>query len=159
MSRTDAIYARYSSHAQDDSTTIEVQIESCERTLGGKAEHYIDAAKSGRSLGGRSELQRLLADAKQGKIRRVCVWRFSRIGRNLADSAGIIQQLEDEGVAVISAMEGSDPLVRSIFLSMAEHYSRELAQNTRDGLAARFRQRGFTGGYPGPSGTASAPSA
>ena len=35
---------------------------------------------------------------------------------------------------------------RSIFLSIAEHYSRELAQNTRDGLAARFKQGGFCGG-------------
>ena len=118
--RQDAIYARFSrADWQEDGNSISIQLEHCTRTLGGEATHYIDEAKTGRAIAGRTELQRLLTDAKAGKIKRVCVWRFSRIGRNLADSAGIIQELEDNGVSVISAMEGSDPLVRSIFLGMA----------------------------------------
>jgi chromosome segregation ATPase len=64
MSKIDALYARYSSHAQDDSNSIEVQIQHCERTLGGPATHYIDAAKTGRALAGRTELQRLLREDK-----------------------------------------------------------------------------------------------
>jgi DNA invertase Pin-like site-specific DNA recombinase len=116
------------------------------RTLGSPARHYIDEAKTGRAVAGRAQLKQLIADAKAGLISKVCVWRFSRIGRNLADSAGIIQELEDQGVSVVSAMEGADPLVRSIFLGMAEHYSKELSSNTRDGLIARFRQKGVTGG-------------
>lgn len=144
--KSDAVYARYSSHAQDDSSSIEVQIGHCEKTLGGSALVYKDEAKTGRAKAGRTQLLQLIADAKQGKIRRICVWRFSRIGRNLAESAATIQELEDAGVNVISAMEGSDPLVRSIFLAMADHYSKELAINTRDGLAARFKQKGFCGG-------------
>ncbi len=146
MPKTNAIYARFSSHAQDDSSSIEIQVDHCTKTLGGESILYKDEAKTGRAIAGRRGLQQLLDDAKAGKIGKVCVWRFSRIGRNLAESAVTIQELEDHGVNVVSAMEGSDPLVRSIFLSMAEHYSRELATSTRDGLAARFKQRGFTGG-------------
>jgi site-specific DNA recombinase len=145
-SKQPAIYARYSSHAQDDSSSVEIQIQHCERTLGGPAQHYIDSAKTGRSVAGRDALANLRADCKAGLISRVCVWRFSRIGRNLAESAMVIQELEDCDVQVVSAMEGSDPLVRSIFLGMAEHYSKELASNTRDGLAATFMKRGITGG-------------
>lgn len=146
MAKTAAIYARYSSHAQDESSSIEVQLQHCTRTLGTDAKHYIDEARTGRSLAGRTALASLIADARAGLISKVCVWRFSRIGRNLADSASIIQQLEDCDVQIVSAMEGSDSLVRSIFLGMAEHYSKELASNTRDGLAARFQQRAFTRG-------------
>ena len=49
----DALYARYSSHAQDDSTSIAVQIESGERMAGRKLVHFIDQAKTGRTTGGR----------------------------------------------------------------------------------------------------------
>jgi hypothetical protein len=41
-----ALYARYSSHQQDDSTSIEVQIESCEKASGSPLRHYIDRAKT-----------------------------------------------------------------------------------------------------------------
>jgi site-specific DNA recombinase len=148
--RSDATYSRYSSHAQDDSTSIEVQVEACEKALGGTATilHFADRARTGRAAAGREGLSQLMSAARAGRLQRVCVWRFSRIGRNLAESAGIIQELEDFGVQVISAMEGSDPLSRSIFLAMAEHYSRELAQNTRGGLLKKFQQREHIGGEP-----------
>ncbi len=144
--KSDACYLRYSSHAQDESTSIDVQREACQRAAGGVCVEYIDRAKTGRAIGGRAQLQALLADAEAGRLRRVIVWKFSRIGRNLAESASVIQQLEDSGVEVTSATEGSDPFARSIFLAMAEHYSRELASNTRGGLCKRFEQGGFTGG-------------
>jgi site-specific DNA recombinase len=147
--KQNAIYARYSSTAQDDGTSIDVQIEQCTRALGGaSSQQYIDEARTGRTVAGRDALQRLLDDARAGAIGKVCVWRFSRLGRDLADSAGLIREFEDNGVQVVSAMEGGDPLVRNIFLAMAEHYSRELAQNTRDGLIKRFEQGAWTGGLP-----------
>lgn len=141
----DAIYARYSSHAQDDSTSIEVQIEQCERAAGGKCNHYIDRAKTGRATGGRTELIRLLADAEAGKIGRVFVYKFDRLGR-AAETHVIAQQLDDASVQLISATEGTKELARGIQLVVAQDYSRQLAQRTRDGLIKRFEQGGFTGG-------------
>ncbi len=141
----DAIYARYSSHAQDDSTSIEVQIESCERAAGGKCEHYIDRAKTGRAMGGRLELLRLLADAEAGKIGRVFVYKFDRLGR-AAETHVIAQQLDDAGVALVSATEGTNTLARGIQLVVADDYSRQLAERTRAGLVKRAEQGGFTGG-------------
>ena len=76
----DAIYARYSSHAQDDGSSIEIQKEACEKALGGRAKLYADAAKTGRALAGRSGLNQLMQDARAGRIKRLCIWRFSRIG-------------------------------------------------------------------------------
>src|SRR6185436_13730679 len=92
----DAIYARYSSHAQDDGTSIEVQLEQCERTAGGKCSHYIDRAKTGRTTSGRLELLRLLSDAEAGKIRKVYVYKFDRLGRD-AETHVIARQLEEAG--------------------------------------------------------------
>src|SRR4030095_5674629 len=90
----DAIYARYSSHAQDDSTSIEVQLEQCERAAGGKCLSFIDRAKTGRSTGGRSAMIEVLATADAGKLARVFVYKFDRLGR-AADTHLIAQQLED----------------------------------------------------------------
>ena len=145
MNKTDAIYARYSSHAQDDSTSIEVQIEQCERAAGGKCQHYIDRAKTGRAMGGRDALIRLLADAEAGKIKRVLVYKFDRLGRD-AETHLIARQLEDAGAELISATEGTNQLARGIQLVVAEDYSRQLAARTRDGLVKRFEQGAFTGG-------------
>src|ERR1044071_220823 len=109
----DAIYARYSSHAQDDGTSIEVQLEQCERSAGGKCAHYIDRAKTGRSTGGRTELLRLLADAEAGKIKRVLVYKFDRLGRD-AETHLIARQLEEAGAELVSATEGTNQLARGI---------------------------------------------
>src|SRR5688572_13335701 len=111
--KTDAIYARYSSHAQDDGTSIEVQIEQCERAAGGTCQHYVDRAKTGRTTGGRTQLLAMLADADAGRIARVFVYKFDRLGR-AADTHLVAQQLEDASVQLISATEGTNELARGV---------------------------------------------
>ena len=76
----DALYARYSSHSQDDSTSIAVQIESCERMAARKLVHFIDQAKTGRTTGGRTELLRLIQEAEAGRIGKLYVYKFDRLG-------------------------------------------------------------------------------
>jgi len=149
MTRKTAIYARYSSHAQDGGTSIEVQIDACSRGLAaGDFRQYADRAKTGRSMAGREALLRLLDDAEAGKIDRVVVYKYDRLGRNLAETSAIIAQLEDCGVDVASVSEGKDALARGMHLVISEHYSRVLAERTRDGLIKRFEQRAWTGGPP-----------
>src|SRR5688572_10273793 len=143
----DAIYARYSSHAQDDGTSIEMQLEQCERAAGNGCQHYIDRAKTGRTVGGRAQLLAMLADAEAGKLARVFVYKFDRLGRD-AETHTIARDLEDHGVELISVTEGTNALSRGIQLVVAEDYSRQLANRTRDGLLKRFEQGAFTGGVP-----------
>jgi hypothetical protein len=94
---------------------------------------------------------RLLADADAGKIERVVVYKYDRLGRNLAETSAIIAQLEDSGVEVASVTEGKDALARGMHLVISEHYSRALAERTHAGLVKRFEQRSWTGG-PAPYG-------
>jgi DNA invertase Pin-like site-specific DNA recombinase len=147
MTKGDAIYARYSSHKQDDSTSIEVQIEACERAAGHPCAHYIDRARTGRAVAGRGELQRLLADAEAGKIHRLWLYKYDRLGRAAATHA-IVEDLEDLGVEVISVSEGTNALARGVNLVVAQDFSRQLGQRTRDGLMKRHQQRSWTGGTP-----------
>jgi DNA invertase Pin-like site-specific DNA recombinase len=51
----------------------------------------------------------MLADAEAGKIGRVFVYKFDRLGR-AADTHIIAQQLEDAGVELISATEATNAL-------------------------------------------------
>src|ERR1700677_1232467 len=121
--KADALYAHYSSHQQDDGTSIEVQIESCERAAGGPLLHYIDRAKTGRTTGGRSELLRLIRDAEEGKIGRLFVYKFDRLGR-AAETHVLIEDLETCGVEVASATEGTNSLARGVQLVVAADFSR-----------------------------------
>jgi DNA invertase Pin-like site-specific DNA recombinase len=149
MSKKTAIYARYSSHAQDGGTSIEVQVEACGRELRpGQRREYVDRARTGRSMAGRESLLRLLDDAEAGQIDRVLVYKYDRLGRNLAETSAVIAQLEDCGVEVVSLTEGKDALARGMHLVISEHYSRVLAERTRDGLIKRFEQKAWTGGPP-----------
>ena len=144
-----AIYARYSSHAQDGGTSIEVQLEACGRGLEpASVLEYVDRAKTGRAVAGREALLKLLADAEDGKIERVLVYKYDRVGRNLAETSAIVAQLEDCGVDVLSVTEGKDAFARGMHLVISEHYSRVLAERTRDGLVKRFEQGAWTGGPP-----------
>lgn len=145
--KRDALYARYSSHAQDDSTSVSVQIEACERAAGKPLERYIDEAKTGRTTGGRGELLRLIGDAEAGRIGRLYVYKFDRLGRS-AGTHILVEDLESCGVEVISVTEGTNALARGVQLVVAADFSRVLAERTRAGLAQRHREGCWTGGPP-----------
>jgi DNA invertase Pin-like site-specific DNA recombinase len=146
----DALYARYSSHSQDDSTSIAVQIESCERMAGRKLVHFIDQAKTGRTTGGRTELLRLIQEAEAGRIGKLYVYKFDRLGR-AAETHVLVEDLERCGVEVVSVTEGTNALARGVQLVVAADYSRVLAERTRAGLIQRHKEGCWTGG-PAPYG-------
>jgi len=119
-----ALYARYSTEKQNDGYSIEAQLEACHRRLDAdgtphKVTEYIDRAKSGTTIAGRTALMRLIGDAANGLVDRVMVYKFDRLGRSQAETATLIQDLEDAGVEVVSATEGDDPLARGMHLVFA----------------------------------------
>ncbi len=71
----------------------------------------------------------------------------SRLGRT-SETHAIVADLEDLEVEVISVTEGKEKLSRGIQLVVAEHYSRQLGERTRDGLIQRFKDGYWTGGKP-----------
>ena len=143
----DAIYARYSSHMQDGGTSIEVQLDACHANCGPTYKDYIDKARTGRAIAGRDALRSLMADAEAGLVARLFVYKYDRIGRT-SETHTVVADFEDLGVEVISVTEGREALSRGIQLVVAEHFSKQLGDRTRDGLIKRFEQGYWTGGKP-----------
>ena len=141
------IYARYSSHAQNDAS-IEQQISACRQyadthgfTVVGE---YYDRALSGTS-DKRPEFLRMIRDSVRHKWERVIVYKLDRFARNRYDSATYKARLKKNGVFVVSAMEpipeGPEGiLLESILEGSAEYYSANLSQNVLRGMYDNARQ-------------------
>lgn len=135
------IYARYSSHAQKD-TSIEQQLRVCRQYA---EEHdlqivgeYCDRAISGTS-DKRPEFLKMIKDSAKGKWQRVLVYKVDRFARNRYDSAMYKARLKKYGVKVMSVMEpipdGPEGiLLESVLEGSAEYYSANLSQNILRGM-------------------------
>lgn len=151
--RRAAIYGRYSSHMQKD-TSIEQQFLDIRRYC---QEHgitivaeYADRGISG-TTDDRPEFQRMIRDSTKGKFGFVVVWKIDRFARNRYDSAMYKARLKKHGVKVLYAKESIPDgpegiLLESILEGSAEYYSANLAQNIRRGMLANARECKVTNG-------------
>ncbi|MCK4626282.1 MAG: recombinase family protein [Phycisphaerae bacterium] len=146
MKSKKAIYARYSSHNQDDGTSIEVQLDHCRRATGEACREYIDRAVSGTTMS-REAFNCLIADCEAGLIDTLYIYKWDRFGRS-ARAHAVIADLEDMGVTVISSTEGRDPLGRGIQLVVAEDFSRKLSERVTEAKRRRFAEGRWNGGTP-----------
>jgi site-specific DNA recombinase len=144
MKSKTAIYARYSSHNQDEGTSIEVQLDHCRRAAGESCREYIDRAVTGTTMS-REAFDRMLADCEAGLIDTLYIYKWDRFGRS-ARAHTVVADLEDLGVTVISATEGDDPLGRGIQLVVAEDYSRKLSERVTEAKRRRFAEGRWHGG-------------
>ena len=71
---------------------------------------YEDAGKSGKSIEGRLEFNRMMEDIKSGKdgVSYVLVFKLSRFGRNAADVLSTRQVMQDFGVNLVCVEDGID---------------------------------------------------
>ena len=88
LEETAVIYARYSSHGQDEQT-IDGQIRECkayaEREGYIIVDTYIDKAKSATS-DKRPDFQRMIADSEQGKFKYVIVYMLDRFAQDICQA-------------------------------------------------------------------------
>ena len=105
--RIDAIYARQSVDRKD-SISIESQIEFCKYELrGGNFKDYKDKGFSGKNTD-RPHFQELMADIRQGLIRRVVVYKLDRISRSILDFATMMELFQEYNVEFVSSTEKFD---------------------------------------------------
>lgn len=147
------IYARYSSHAQNDAS-IEQQLDDCKQYA---EQHelniigvYADRAISGTS-DKRPEFQRMVRDSAKRRFQYVIVWKVDRFARNRYDSATYKVRLRNNGVKLLYAKESIPDgpegiLLESILEGSAEYYSANLAQNVKRGMNDLARQGKIAGG-------------
>lgn len=147
------IYARFSSHAQNEQS-IEGQLRVCHEyakregyTVVGE---YIDRAISGRS-DDRPDFQRMISDAKKKGFQYVVVYKLDRFARNRYDSAIYKHTLKKCGVKLLSAMEniGDNPesiILEAVLEASAEYYSVDLSQKIKRGRRDSASKGKFVGG-------------
>lgn len=147
------IYARFSSHAQNEQS-IDGQLAACyefaERQGYVVVGEYIDRAISGKT-DNRPEFLRMIADSAKRQFEVVLVYQLDRFSRNRYDSAVNKQKLKKNGVRVVSARENisddaSGVLMEAVLEGMAEYYSAELSQKVRRGMDINASKCLATGG-------------
>ena len=147
------IYARFSSHAQNEQS-IEGQLAEChafaERSGLQIRHEYIDRALTGTN-DKRPEFLQMIEDSKRKGFQFVIVYQLDRFARNRYDSATYKAKLKKNGVRVLSAKENitddaSGILIEGVLESMAEYYSAELSQKVKRGIAMSASKCKYFGG-------------
>ena len=102
---------------------------------------YSDEGKSGKSVEGRPEFQRMLDNIENGtdEVQFVLVFKLSRFGRNAADVLNSLQRMQDFGVNLICVEDGIDnskdsgKLMISVLSAVAETERENIRTQTMAG--------------------------
>ena len=116
---------------------------------------YEDAGKSGKSIEGRMEFNRMMEDIKTGKddVSFVLVFKLSRFGRNAADVLSTLQTMQDFGVNLICVEDGIDSskdagkLMISVLSAVAEIERENIRVQTMEGRIQKAREGKWNGGF------------
>lgn len=114
-----------------------------------------DAGKSGKSIEGRMEFNRMMEDIKSGKdgVSYVLVFKLSRFGRNAADVLSTLQIMQDFGVNLICVEDGIDSskdagkLMISVLSAVAEIERENIRVQTMEGRIQKAREGKWNGGF------------
>lgn len=116
---------------------------------------YSDEGKSGKSIEGRPQFQKMLRDIKEKQeVDYVIVWKLSRFGRNACDSLNSLNILQDNGVNLVALTENVDtatPMGRLVFTllaALAEMERENIREQTANGLKYNALSGGWNGGIP-----------
>ena len=142
-----AIYARYSSHVQNDAS-IEQQIAECKEFARHKGYKivaiYSDHAISGRT-DVRPEFQKMLLAAERQEFRVLLAYKSNRISRNMLHALSYEDKLARLGITVYYCKEefGDNAAGRFALRTMMnvnQFYSENLAEDTLRGLMDNAQQ-------------------
>lgn len=142
-----AIYARYSSHAQNDAS-IEQQIAEC-REFALQRGYKIVATYSDHAISGRTdirpEFQKMLRAAEKHEFQVLLAYKSNRISRNMLHALSYEDKLAKLGITVYYCKEefGDNAAGRFALRTMMnvnQFYSENLAEDTRRGLMDNAQQ-------------------
>ena len=153
------IYTRVSTAMQTDGYSLDAQksrmkayAEFNDYEIVGE---YEDAGKSGKSIEGRVEFNRMMEDIKSGKdgVSYVLVFKLSRFGRNAADVLSTLQVMQDFDVNLICVEDGIDSskdagkLMISVLSAVAEIERENIRVQTMEGRIQKAREGKWNGGF------------
>ena len=153
------IYTRVSTTMQVDGYSLDAQKEKLKRYAEFQnmeiVNEYSDEGKSGKSVEGRPEFQRMLDNIENGtdEVQFVLVFKLSRFGRNAADVLNSLQRMQDFGVNLICVEDGIDSskeagkLLISIVAAVAEMERENIRVQTMIGREQKAREGKWNGGF------------
>lgn len=163
VKRRVAAYARVSTDSDDQENSFDAQKSFYERYIKENplwefVGIYADEGISGTSTKGRKEFQRMINDAKNGKIDLIIAKSMSRFARNTLDTLTYIRDLKARGVECffqkenIYTFDSKGELLITIMSSLAQEESRSISENVKWGIRKSFADgkvylphRGFLG--------------
>lgn len=147
-------YIRVSTERQVEGYSIDGQItqieQFCQFNGYDLVDIYADRGISGKSMN-RPALQRMLQDAKNGKLDCVIVYKINRLARNTSDLLTIVEELHRQNVEFFSLSErmevknSTGKLLLNILASFSEFERNTILENIYTGQ----RQRALEGYYQG----------
>ncbi|PTE91042.1 recombinase RecB [Staphylococcus equorum] len=151
-------YVRVSTISQDiDKFSINGQItqikEYCQLHGYEVFDIYADRGVSGKTMN-RPELQRMLKDAKEGKLDCVMIYKTSRLARNTSDLLTIVEGLHKQNVEFFSLSENmkfdsnSGKLLLQILASFSEFERNNIAEGAFMGQLRRSQEGYYQGNLP-----------
>lgn len=147
----DAIYTRQSVDKMD-SISIESQLEYCKyETRGNPYKSYSDKGYSGKNTN-RPAFEEMMKDIKDGKIKRVIVYKLDRISRSILDFANMMDVFQEYNVEFVSSTERFDtstPIGRAmlnICIVFAQLERETIQKRVADAYYSRSKRGFYMGG-------------
>jgi DNA invertase Pin-like site-specific DNA recombinase len=146
-----AAYARVSTNTDEQYTSYEAQVNYYRKFIQEKSDWeytnvYADEGISGTNTKRRTEFNRMITDALEGKIDLIITKSISRFARNTLDTISFVRKLKDKGIEVYFEKENLwtlDPkseLILTIMASIAQEESRSISQNVTWGKRVSFQE-------------------
>ena len=153
------IYIRVSSERQVKGYSLDGQkhylAECAERRGMTVLDTYVEEGKSGKSIEGRTEFQRMLDDIQSGKVHTdyVLVFKLSRFGRNARDVLNSLEFIMKYGVHLMCVEDGLDSstsmgkMMITILGAVAELERENIIAQSLLGREEKAKSGGWNGGF------------
>ncbi len=153
------IYIRVSSERQVKGYSLDGQkrylVECAERQGMTVRDVYVEEGKSGKSIEGRTEFQRMLDDISTGAIQTdyVLVFKLSRFGRNARDVLNSLEFIMKYGVHLMCVEDGLDSstsmgkMMITILGAVAELERENIIAQSLLGREEKAKKGGWNGGF------------
>lgn len=143
-------YARVSTDSIKQGESFENQVTTYERVIKSNPEYefagvYADLGMSGTNEN-RSELQRMMADCRAGKIDLIITKSVSRFARNTLTFLKFTRELRDLGIGIIfeenniNTLSAEGEIMMTVLASFAQEESRSISENNKWTLKKKFER-------------------
>lgn len=153
------IYTRVSTEMQIDGYSLEAQKNDLEDWCKFEGMEvvavYEEKGKSGKSISGRPEFQKMMADIQSGKVKcdYVCVYKLSRFGRNAADILNSLEILRSFDISLfcradmIDSSQAQGKLMITLLGALSEMERENILIQSMSGRKEKAKQGGWNGGF------------